>query len=548
MLLKIANGTIVDPRNHPTRYVGDLWVLGGTIIPPPQIKQQPDQIIDASGMIVMPGGVDMHAHIAGPKVNYARKLRPERQRLQPRVAQGLQRSGTAGVTPTTFTTGYLYAGLGYTTVFDAAVPALGARHAHEEFHDTPAIDKGCFILAGNNTYAMKLIQERRPEELTSYLGWLLQATYGYALKVVNPGGVENWKLGWAHQTVLDSVVEGYGITPRDIIQQISGAADRLQLPHPMHLHCNQLGLPGNWQTTLQTMQALEGSRAHLTHIQFHSYGGEPDDQSTFCSRVPDLVAYVNDHPNLSIDVGHVVFGHTTSMTGDGPLGNYLHQVTGNKWFNSETECEAGCGIVPIVYREKSTVHALQWAIGVEWYLLMQDPWRIAMSTDHPNGGSFTAYPEMIAVLMDLAYRKEVLARLPEAIRGKSCIHDLDRVYSFEEIAIITRAAPAKLLGLPNKGHLGWGADGDITIYQPQANIKSMFEAPRYVIKSGAVIINHGEYVREYFGKTIHVQPTFQTDFLQEFTPWFANNYSLSLANYPVTSDYLPHGTIPVKCG
>jgi formylmethanofuran dehydrogenase subunit A len=46
--------------------------------------------------------------------------------------------------------------------------------------------------------------------------------------------------------------------------------------------------------------------------------------------------------------------------------------------------------VPITYKEKSLVHALQWAIGLEWLLLVQDPWCIALSTDHPNGNSFPA--------------------------------------------------------------------------------------------------------------------------------------------------------------
>ena len=109
------------------------------------------------------------------------------------------------------------------------------------------------------------------------------------------------------------------------------------MPHPVHIHCNHLGLPGNWATTLDTMQAVEGRRAHFTHIQFHSYGGGPDDQGTFRSQVPELAEYVNAHPNLTVDVGQVLFGETTSMTGDGPLGYYLHKVTGRKWFNGDTE-------------------------------------------------------------------------------------------------------------------------------------------------------------------------------------------------------------------
>ena len=135
--------------------------------------------------------------------------------------------------------------------------------------------------------------------------------------------------------------------------------------------------------------------------------------------MPELAEYVNAHPNLTVDVGQVLFGETTSMTGDGPLGYYLHKVTGRKWTNADTEMEAGCGIVPITYKEKSFVHALQWAIGLEWYLLVKDPWRIAMSTDHPNGGSFLAYPEIVQLLMDRTYRQEVLKRVHPRVLERS---------------------------------------------------------------------------------------------------------------------------------
>ena len=79
-------------------------------------------------------------------------------------------------------------------------------------------------------------------------------------------------------------------------------------------------MPGNWTTTLETMKALEGHRGHITHAQFHSYGGGDVDENTFNSKTAPLADYVNSHPNLTIDVGQVLFGETTSMTGDGPLG------------------------------------------------------------------------------------------------------------------------------------------------------------------------------------------------------------------------------------
>jgi formylmethanofuran dehydrogenase subunit A len=530
-LVRFANGSVHDPLNGLDGVVRDLWVRDGRIVAGPSPDETPTRTFDLSGLVVMPGGVDMHAHIAGPKVNAARKLRPEER--TPFHRTELLRGGTRASTPSSFVTGYLYAGLGYTTVFDAAIPPLGARITHEEFHDTPVIDKGFFILVGNNHYAMEQIAAKEPERLRHFCAWLLQATRGYALKIVNPGGVECWKQGRLGMAGFDDAVPHFDVTPRLIVTALAAVADELKLPHAAHIHCNQLGMPGNWRTTLDTMQAVEGSRGHFTHIQFHSYGGGPDDQGTFCSKVPQLAEYVNDHANLTVDVGQVLFGDTTSMTGDGPLGYYLHKVTGRKWYNNETECEGGCGIVPITYKDKSFVHSLQWAIGLEWYLLMKDPWRVAMSTDHPNGGSFVAYPEIIALLMSRDYRREVLQRLPTLVKERCTLFDHDREYTLNEIAIITRAGPAKMLGLKNKGHLGIGADADITVYTPCRNLRTMFELPRYVFKAGELIVEQGEIRHVPFGATQSVAPEYDSAITVHLKPWFEKNYSMQFSNFAV---------------
>jgi len=548
-LTKIANGTIYDPANNLDGVVRDLWIQDGKIVAAPTDPAvRPDKVLDATGLVVMAGGVDMHAHIAGPKVNLARKMRPEDKRKAPPVRRTpLTRSGTGGSVPSTFATGYLYAGMGYTTAFDAAIPPLFARHTHEEFHDTPVLDKGFFLLFGNNHYVLRQIHDKEPEKLRAFVAWLLGAAKAYAVKLVNPGGVEEWKGGTGNIHDLDAPVAHFDVTARQIIQNLSQTAMDLGLPHPVHIHCNNLGLPGNWKTTRATMEALEGRRAHLTHIQFHSYGGEPDNQAAFASQVPALAEYVNAHPNLTVDVGQVLFGDTTSMTGDGPLGYYLHKITGRKWTNADTEMEAGCGIVPITYKEKSFVHALQWAIGLEWYLLVKDPWRVAMSTDHPNGGSFLAYPEIVQLLMDRTYRQEILKRVQPRVLQRSTLKDLDREYTFNEIAIITRAGPARLLGLPHKGHLGAGADADVTIYTPGADRRAMFELPRYVIKGGEVVVEQGEIRRDLYGKTLHVAPEYDAGVLPDVKKWFEAYYTIQFANYPVDPSYLSHGGTTVPC-
>src|SRR4051794_8749042 len=170
----------------------------------------------------MPGGIDMHCHIAGPKVNAARKMRPEEKRHGEKIHRtSVMHSGTMGSVPSTFATGYKYAGMGYTTAFDAAIPPLGARHAHEEFADTPCVDKGFYVLMGNNHYVMRCVERNEPHKLRAFIAWLLTSTKGYAPKLVNPGGVEVWKsLRGGNVHGLDDTIARFNVTPRQIITSV----------------------------------------------------------------------------------------------------------------------------------------------------------------------------------------------------------------------------------------------------------------------------------------------------------------------------------------
>ena len=548
-LWKIAGGAVYDPKNDVNGDVRDLWIDGDRIVDAPADPSvRPQRTLAATGLVIMPGGVDIHCHIAGPKVNVARKMCPEDKRLaKPVMRSDHTRSGTGGSVPSTFATGYLYTGMGYTTAFDAAIPPLFARHAHEELHDTPVLDKGMYVLVGNNHYCMQQIKDGQPERLRAYLAWLMTSTRAYALKLVNPGGVEQWKQGGGNVHSIDDPVIGFDVTSRQILREIGQAAADLSLPHAAHIHCNNLGIPGNWTTTLDTMEAMEGHRAHLTHIQFHSYGGDPNDTVRFGSKVQPLADYVNGHPNLTVDVGQVLFGDTTSLTGDGPLGYYLHRLSGRKWFSGDSEMEEGCGIVPITYKDKSFVHAMQWAIGLEWFLSVKDPWQVVLSTDHPNGGNFQAYPQIIALLMSSARRREILKQVHPRVRRLSPLRDMDREFSLYEIAIVTRAGPAKILGLEHKGHLGTGADADLTLYQPNDDREKMFQFPRYVIKAGQVVVDDGEFRSCPAGRTFYVAPSYDPDAIPDIQKWFEQYYTIQFANYPIGDEFIPHAqSVPCR--
>jgi formylmethanofuran dehydrogenase subunit A len=545
--IRITGGRLHDPANGVDGEIRDVCINGGRVVS----DVGPDaRRIDARGMVVMPGGVDIHAHIAGPKVNAARKLTPDERRDDPLDRTELLRSGTGGVVPSTFATGYRYSLLGYTTVVEAAAPPLAARQVLSELRDTPMIDSAFLILMGNNQVLFELIRESGgavSPRLRDAVAWWLDATGGYGVKLVNPGGVEVFKQDNGNVHSLDEEVAGFAVTPRQVLEAIGGAVDELGLPHPVHIHANNLGVAGNADTTLATMRTVSGRQAHFAHLQFHCYGGRVGGQPR--SRAPELVEYLSSHPEITADVGQVMFGPAVTMTADGPLSAVLRDLDGGKWLNHDTEVETGCGIVPYRYRAGSYVHALQWGIGLELFLLGKDPWQVMLSTDHPNGGSFLSYPKLIRLLMDRGFREDQIGRANQrAIRRTALLDGLDREYTLNEIAIITRAAPARRLGMLDKGHLGVGADADVTIYHDRADREDMFATPRYVIKGGELAVEDGELRRSDDGMLHSSRAAFDPEISGVLEPMFERRYTVAFEHYPVRDAALREPARIVEAG
>ncbi len=496
----ITGGTLYDPQNGIDGVVADVWMADGRIIAPPAGgAATANQTIVASGMVVMPGGVDMHTHVAGPKLSLGRLLRPEearRSRSQRRdddMVGVTQESGPMSTVPGAGETGRRYAAMGYTTIVEAAVPPLFARQTHLELNAIPYLDRAFLTLMGNNALLLDALRKGDRTLLRESVAWLLGAARGYGVKLANPGGVENWK--WragGNVSGLDEDVEGYGVTPRTVITALAEVVAELGLPHRVHLHANNLGGPLSFATMAETIAAIDGRPVHLAHLQFSGYG--PRGKAAFASRAPELAALVDAQPNLTLDVGQVVFGPATTMSADTPLQYALHRLTGHRWASVDVENETGTGVLPYSFSARNYANAVQWATGLELFLLVKDPWRLALTTDHPNGGPFTSYPTIIRLLMDTAYRAEMLATIHERAARRSTLRDLQRAYSLSEIAIITRAAPARILGLSAKGHLGVGADADMAIYRPLDDKEAMFARPAYVLKGGVVVARDGAVI------------------------------------------------------
>jgi len=556
--LLIKNGYVYDPLNRINGEKMDIAVKDGKIVEERGINPSEAKVIDAANKVIMPGGVDIHSHIAGYAINAGRRYRPEDGRIGIEPRTSMLRSGSGYSVPSTFVTGYRYAKMGWTTVCEPAMPPLLARHTHEELNDIPMIDTLAFTLLGNNWAVMRYLKEGDHKLCAAFVAWILRATKGYTIKMVNPGGTEAWHWG-KNVKDLDSPVPHFNITPAEIIHGLATVNEMLRLPHSIHLHPNQLGLPGNFEIALESFEVSKdvkvGSQKgrnqvlHMTHAQFSAFGG--DSWQNFESKADKIASYVNSHAHVTVDMGQVIPGETTTMTADGPLEYGLHRLTHLKWMNFDVELETGGGLVPFIYARTNPVNSVQWAIGLELALLIKNPFQVFLSTDHPNAGPFTRYPRVISWLMSRKAREEVLKKIHEEASRRSVIATLDREYSLQEIATVTRAGQAAILGLSDrKGHLGVSADADIAIYNldPKGDltpnqIELAFSSAAYTIKGGEIVVEDGKIVQTVAGQRFwvnsQVDEELEQRMMRDVSKTFAKYYTINMANFPVQNEYIP---------
>ena len=313
-MIRLGGGRVYDPAHRIDGEVRDLFVHNGRIVATPPPGSAIDREYDLSGRVVMAGAIDLHTHIGGGKVNIARAMLPEDHRGSAFARTALTRSGSGVAAPSTFATGYRYAEMGYTACFEPAMLPVNARQAHMEMGDTPIVDKGGYAMLGNDDFLLRLMAAGADQKLINdYVAWTLHATQCIAIKVVNPGGISAFKFNARHLDV-DEPHPHYSVTPRAILATLTRALHELSIPHPLHVHASNLGVPGNVASTLATMEAADGLPIHLTHVQFHSYGTEGERK--FSSAAASIAEAIDRHPNVSADVGQIMFGQTVTASGD----------------------------------------------------------------------------------------------------------------------------------------------------------------------------------------------------------------------------------------
>jgi formylmethanofuran dehydrogenase subunit A len=143
---------------------------------------------------------------------------------------------------------------------------------------------------------------------------------------------------------------------------------------------------------------------------------------------------------------------------------------------------------------------------------------------------------LIRLLMDKSFRDDMLTTIHPSAQKMTTLASIDREYTLQEIAIMTRAGAAKLVGLENRGGLGPGDWADITIYTDHVDRQKMFEKPDYVFKDGELVVKDGRVVHVTWGTTHIVKPEWDASIEIELEKYFNRYMTMKLGNFKISDD------------
>ncbi|NQE44812.1 Allantoinase [ANME-1 cluster archaeon GoMg2] len=437
MKLHIKNGTVYDPANGIEGDKMDIFVADGKIVD----ETKPEVIIDATAKTVMPGGIDVHSHVATYGLNVTRF--------------------TFGF-PTLNEIGLAYARMGYTHVNEPLMTLNTASYVHHELSGIPVVDTSASLVL--SLYDIdKEIRERDKESVKNLLLFLLDLTKSIGVNLYD-ARVKYAKSGFFYRDIsINKCLEFFS----DLIKTESGNMPNMQLKtYPALLDEPTDVLTPFW----------------LAHI---GSGIDNDERYEAAKEIlkkgvaVDLGIYCpSQNGDINMSIGYDIFDTTEKFISvdiglEKPL--IFSKLSGKK------------------KQDKKVYYSLLFALEALEHLSSSSGC-ISFSTDSPNGCFFPAYPTIFAGLLDHDSRKELTnEELPRT------------EYSLYEFAQITRTNPARQLGLRNKGHLGLDADADIAIYDIGENtegkeLERRLSSCSCLVKGGEVVIKEGKLVNEGVSK------------------------------------------------
>lgn len=493
--LIVKNGLVFDPLNNINGEVKDILIEDKKIVEKFSNNKDINEI-DAKNKTVIPAAIDIHTHIASQQINWARLLGLKNKTFK-NIWQGLTLKKIA--------TDYIKNG--YTFLLEANVFPSLSKQTIFNFQHLPVLDKAMLINV-SNIWALELEYQRgKMDEMAVFLSDLLSKTYAFGLKVYNPFEAESWNFKELRKN-LSQNGRLYNFSALDVYENLIRVNEYLNLPHSLHAHIEGYETEQakiNLSTILNKINSLEiqpkvKNRSQIIHLAHASSYNVDSDNS-------ELIKNLNISEKIDLDLGFICFNAINPLiTSDRWLINKQikdYSNSNEKSYNvisSAIEFE-GDSFTSLRTIEKSNKHYVNlWANAVDLALNIKNKWKIQLSLNYPNYGDINNIPEVATWLLSSEARTKFLKELPFKSLPEKIIKDPDEMLTFNEFIIISRASPARSLGIGDiKGNLGIDADGDLNILNANINkidlskdyetLKTSLQNIEYVVKAGEIIKN-----------------------------------------------------------
>lgn len=534
--LLIKNGIVYDPINQIEGEVKDILIEDGKIVT--KFSNDNDiQEIDSSGKMVIPAALDIHAHIASQQLNWARLIGGGDERFF---------QSWKGLTLEHIAKSYI--ANGFTFVLEANVYPCLSKHTIFDLKRIPVLDTA-FLLNLSNFWPLELeFQRGLVEDGAAFISYLLKETKAFGVKVYDPFESENWN--W--KVLRDNLTEKgrlYNFSPMDVYINLLKFVRDLELPHALHAHIegyeSQVGqnnlneFLNNVDEAKIVSNGTEDVIFHLAHASSYNVDGNNS----------KLIEYYNSHPNCDLDLGFIGFNDINPLvTSDRRL---INNLTNNddkyKVVRFATEFEGDFFATTRKFDKQNYNHCNMWGNGYDLALNVKNKWQIQFSLNYPNYADVFDIPQIASLLLSSNARSEYMKDMnPEFLKNHSIVSN-DQTLSFQDYIIITRASPAKSLGISHiKGCFTEGNDGDINILDlnpleinPQKDYKKIRDKLsdiQYVIKAGKIIKHNDQVDLTEEGKILWASGKAKKqdvklllkrkeEFFQKYNSLFLNSYS-----------------------
>ncbi len=246
MRLVIKGGKVFDPSSGWDGAEQDLFIENGRLVA--QLPEV-DQVIDAHGLAVTPGAIDLRSPVAGYGQNYLRLW---------------------GALPSPRELGESYALLGYTHIHEPFLTIQTANYVHQELAAIPIVDTSASLTVNLRDLDLWLQDAKNISEVSAAWAYLLENCRALNLRVVEPF-VRYRQDFYLHRTlslesVLDILVRLIELSGSRITLETTPELLAADLPALPEFHLSALG------TALVNDTLLEKALQHLENGVYGDMG------------------------------------------------------------------------------------------------------------------------------------------------------------------------------------------------------------------------------------------------------------------------------------